>query len=348
MAKRVRVSDDNGVTWHTLPGNTAELSNEAGDIDDTIFGQDYKSSEAGLIGWQITANAFYKGFAGYIADIKKSGTSTAMTDEAMSVESGLIYQIDAASKQIWDRNVVLDIEDNNIDVAAADIEWVDYLFGRVKFVAGYVVAGPITVSGNYLPTANIGRANGFTLTQTAESVENTDYDTAQANGGYRTFQQGLKTVSLELMGIFALSNAFAEALQDREEIVVEINPDGNGRSVARGFFKYASQSQSGDVGALEEERVSLRLNVPDEENALLPFGWRHTNLTTLSVAVQKLLTAWTDGLGIDVQYLHDGQDGQRGDAYVTEMTLSSGLEEMNTFAVTLQGSGVPTPVNDLT
>jgi predicted secreted protein len=344
MAKRVRVSDDNGSTWHTLPGNTAELSNEAGDIDDTIFGQDYKSSEAGLIGWQVTANAFYKGFAGYIADIKKSGTSTPMTDEAMSVESGLIYQIDAASKQIWDRDVPLDVEGNNINIAASNIEWVDYLFGRIKFITGYTPVPPITVGGNYLPVANIGRANGFTLTQTAESVENTDYDTAQGNGGFRTFQQGLKTVSLELVGIFALSNAFAEALQDREELIIEINPDGAGRSVARGFFKFASQSQSGDVGALEEERVTLRLNVPDEEGILLPFGWRHTNLTTLSTAVQKLLTAWTGGSAVDVQYLHDGTAGQRGDAYVTEMTLSSGLEEMNTFAVTLQGSGAPTPV----
>lgn len=348
MAKRVRVSDDNGSTWYTLPGNTAEITNESGDIDDTIFGQAYKSSEQGLIGWQVTANAFYKGFAGYVADIKKIGVSTAMTDEAMSVESGLIYQIDAASKQIWDRNTALDIEDNNVNVDAADIEWVDYLFGRIKFVDGYTPAGAITVGGNYFPTANIGKANGFTLTQTAESIENTDFNTAQGNGGFRTFEQGLKTVALELEGIFTPDNGFVEALLAREDIIVEVNPDGQGRSVARGFFKYASQSQSGDVGALEEERVSLRLNVPDEENNLYPFAWRHSITTTLNQGVQLLLTAWQAGTVVDVQYLYDGFDGYRGDAYVTEMTLSSGLEEMNTFAVTLQGSGVPVPVNDLT
>lgn len=79
MAKVVQVSDDNGSTWYTLPGNGGEFSKESSSIDDTVFGQDYKSSEVGLIGWTVSAQAFYKGFAGYSADIKKAGSNTAFT-----------------------------------------------------------------------------------------------------------------------------------------------------------------------------------------------------------------------------------------------------------------------------
>lgn len=348
MAKRVRISDDAGSNWYTLPGASAQLTHDAGDITDTIFGYDYKSSEVGLIGWQITADALYKGFAGYVADIKAVGTATAMTGESTSVVSGLIYQIDSVSKQIWDRSQALTVKDAATPVSAANIEYIDYLFGIVKFVSGYTVNGSITIDGFYFPTASIGKANGFTLTQTAEAVENTTYDLAQANGGHRTFQAGLKTVSLELTGIYAASNGFIDDLVDREEVIVEINPDGNGYSVARGFFKYTAQSQQGDVGALEEERVTLMLQVPDDVPAVYaPFQWVHDPLTTLNYSVQAALTAWQAGSELLAQYLYDGTNGIEGTVIVTEVSLSSGLEEMNKFAVTLQGSGahVPEPIS---
>ena len=65
VAKRVRLSDDAGSNWYTLPGSTAELRNEAGEIPDTVFGQVFASAEVGLIEGMITSNALYKGFAGY-------------------------------------------------------------------------------------------------------------------------------------------------------------------------------------------------------------------------------------------------------------------------------------------
>ena len=67
MPKTVDLSDDNGVQWHSLPGGTGELTSEAASIDDTIFGQTYQSNQPGLIGWTVTANGLYKGFAGYVA-----------------------------------------------------------------------------------------------------------------------------------------------------------------------------------------------------------------------------------------------------------------------------------------
>src|SRR5690606_7274202 len=96
-AKAIRISA-NGSDWFTLPGNTGSFNTNGDEIDDTIFGQSYRSNESGLINWAVSANALFKGYAGYLAKILRTGTSTAMTDEGMSQEDGQVYVIDDASK----------------------------------------------------------------------------------------------------------------------------------------------------------------------------------------------------------------------------------------------------------
>lgn len=340
MAKRVRVSDDNGSTWHTLPGNTAELSFEAGDIEDTIFGQNYSSTQTGLIGWTISANGLYKGFAGYVATIMRAGTSTALTNEPMSKVSGQVYQVTDATKRVLNRAVPLTIKDKGVKVDAENIKAVDYLFGQVTFASGYVVTGPVTIaSGAYFPLQAVGCSNAFTLTQTANAIDNTCMDTAQTNKGYRTFEYGLKTVSLELQGIYKSANNFLQLLQNRAELIIEINPDGQGKVIARGFFKAMSTGQSGDVGDLEQETITFNLSVPDDDKVPYPFHWFIASDAALNVSVQKCLNAWEKNEYIQVAYLPDGDTGQQGKAVITDLTLTGGLEVMNEFTVNFQGSG---------
>ncbi len=343
MAKKVTVSTDAFVTNNTLPGNSAELSFEGGEIEDTIFGQDFGSNEIGLLGWSVSANGLYKGFAGYVATIKKPGTSTSMTTESMSVETGQIFQIDSVTKQIFDRATTMTIFDNAVD-ETANVEWIDYLFGRIKFLDAYSVNTPVTITGNYFPTVSVGTANEFTLTQTAEPIDSTDFATAQANSGHRTFIYGLKAVGLELSGIYALSNTFLADLIARNELIIEINPDGSDKSEARGFFKYINHSQSGDVGALELESLTMSLTVPDDTLSLVPFKWVHGGTTTLNISVQQCLNAWENATFLDIQYLEDGLVGEKGNALVTEVSLSGGLEAMNDFTINFQGTGITTTV----
>lgn len=339
MAKRIRVSDDAGSNWYTLPGNTGEMNNEAGALDDTIYGQDYASSQTGLIGWTISANGLYKGFAGYVATIKKSGTPTAMTDEPMSLVSGKTYKVTDASKSIWDHTDTYVIEDDSTPVSSSNIESIDHLFGQVTFISSYTPAGVITVTGDYLPMTVLGCSNSFTLTQTANPNDATCMDTAKANNGHRIFEYGLKTVNLELQGIYKSANNFLTLLQNRAEMVIEINPDGSSKSIARGFFKPMSTGQSGDVGDLEQETITFDLSVPDDSDVIVPFTWFHASDTTLSMAVRVCLNAWEDKEIIDVSYLPDGTNGHSGEAIVTDMTLSGGLEAMNEFTVNFQGVG---------
>lgn len=351
-AKLIQLSDDAKVSWETLPGNTGSFNNDAEQIDDTVFGQTFQSSEVGLIGWSVEANAFYKGFAGYIATILKQDTSTSMSTEAMSLVSGKTFQIDDETKEVFDREGgAFTVFDNAID-HNADVEVIDYLFGRVTFEDAYSVTTPITITGFFWTKAALGTANAFTLTQTADAIDKTDFATAQANAGLRTFQPGLRTVQLELSGFYSLANDFLADLKARKEVIIEINPDGVGTtgSKARGFFKIQTEGQAGDVGALEEETTIFNLTVPTDDGTTgievngptgpeFPFGWQHESTDPISEAIKIALIAWETETEIAVRYLGDGVAGIDGNCIITDITLSGGLSVMNEYSVTAQGTG---------
>lgn len=349
MAKVLRLSDDDGATYSTLPGSTAGFNSDAESQDDTVFGQTFRSQEVGMITWNMDGNAYFKGFAGYKAKIMQADVSTAMVDEAMEQETGQIYKVTAAAKDLLDRSVAITIEDAAVDVTD-QVEWIDYLFGRIKFLDGYIVNGAVTITGNYFTRNQLGKSNSYTLTMQAETKDESDYETAQANGGFRTYAPGLRTIEFETGGIFDAALGMLSELAGRGEVVVEFDAAGDGLSVARGFFKLNSVSQTGDVGAVEEEGLSGTLTVPDDEDMYTPFGWRHAATSTLNAAVKKALTAFIDETTLKAQYLPSGAtgqaplDGKEGEVIVTDISLSGALDAMNTFELTLTGTGAVTTV----
>jgi hypothetical protein len=340
MAKRVRISPDDGTTFYTFPGNTAELSREGQDLKDTIFGQNYESGMTGLFSGSISANGLYKGFAGYMAKIKRSGTSTTLTTEAMSLVAGKTYKVTDATKNVLNRAVTVTVFDNAVN-HTADVESIDFLHGRVTFASGYTVTGPVTITGAYFPMTQVASARTYNLTQTANAVDNSVFETVQANGGYRTFEAGLKTVKLSLGGVYNASNNFETLLASRAELMMEIDPAGNGKSIARGFFRPMSMSQSGDVGDLEEQTLDFTLAVPDQENVSTVFSWVHAADTTLNRSIREAILAWENDEETTVDYLPDGEAGFVAPAIVTDLSLSGGMEAMNEYTVKFQLSGAP-------
>ena len=344
--KVVAVSTDNGVTWLSLPGDGFELSHEGNEITDTILGQNYASAYTGLINWSVSGNVIYKGVAGYSLTIKKTGSSTAYADEPMSLVSGKTYKVTNAAKNVFDRQVALVFEDNGTPVLAADIESIDYLYGRVTFASSYTVTGPVTVaSGSYLPLAAVGKFKETSLTQSAEVIDDSYYQAVQANNGYVINNYGLKTVSLEASGILDTSEDFNALIKDREELIIEIRPAGNDLTIARGYFRAMTSNFSGDVGATEAESVMFTLNVPYSESAgaaIVPFKWLFDSSTTLTAAVRACINAWQNETNIKVRYSPEGVGGAReveGDAVVTEVSFSSSIEGNNEFSLTLSGAG---------
>jgi len=346
-AKSIAVSSDD-VTYHVLPGSSGDLNFEGASASDTTFGASFSSSQPTLVSWSASANAYYKGFAGYVANFKKSGTSTAVEGEAMSVVSGKTYKINDSNKNVWDRTATIKVYDGVTDVTDK-VESVDHLFGQITFLASYTVVGDVTVDVKYLPMSSVGTARDFSLTMNAESVDTTDFATAQANGGYNTFIPGLKTVSLDASGFYSATNAFKDLVTARNEMIVEINPDGSNKSVARGFFKAITTGQSGDVGGNEDETITFELSVPQPSstvtaNVVTPFKWVHDATTTLSQAVQVVLNGWQNSSKIYVKYLSDGVAGYKGEAVVTDCSMSSAVDGVAEFSISLQGSGTPSAV----
>ena len=340
-AKTISVRDVGATTWLDLPGNAGELSQEGNELTDTLFGQDFESSETGLINWSVSTDAMYRGFAGYVATIKRSGTSTSFTGETLSqVGTSNTYRIDDASNDFWYCQSSITILDNGATVADADIDHIDYIFGQVVFDSGYTVTGPVTADGNFLPQNDFGRAQTFEITQSGEAFDNTTLSKAQANGGYNEFRPGLLTTGLSLSGFYDTSSDFLSLLSDRERIIIEIVPDGNDKSRCRGIFKVNSDSLSGDVGDDEEESADFVLAVPN--NVARPFGWEHETDTTLAESVQTVMDAWENKNNIEIKYQPEGSDGMEGEAVVTDISLSGGVSEMNEFSVDLQGTGTLT------
>lgn len=350
-AKKIQISNDAESTWDDLPGSEGNFTVNGEPIEDTILGQNWNSALTGLVEWSVTSNGIFKGFAGYLAELKKPGTPTAAAGEACAQESGQIYAITDQTKAIWDRSVAVVVLDNAVD-RTANVESIDYLFGRVTFEDGFSVVEPVTVDVTYLPLVAIGKGTTYTLNMTANAIDDTDFTTAQANSGSKTFSPGLRSVAFQLQGIFDATENAKTDLTDRSELIIEIDPAGDGSSIARGFFRIVGTSQGGAVGALEDETIDFMLNVPFEEGPAveIPFGWKHV-ATTLSEALQSAIASFMTELNTyDVQYLPTGVEGEsplngiKGNMMITDLSLSGGLNNMNEFTVTMQGTGAFTEV----
>lgn len=208
------------------------------------------------------------GSPGWRATIRRSGTPTEFTDEPALLVSGLTYQIADPAKQVWDRETPVVVKDNGVEVDPGDIEFVDYLFGKVTFASGYTPTGPITVSGKYLPMLTVAGANSYTLNQTVDVLDDTDFEHAKSTG-YRSRVAGLHDVSLTVSRWDDMTKHFFEAASNGEAVVAEVTP-GGGTIRFRGFMLVETANRSGDVASLESEEVTLTL---DGDGAGKAFSW---------------------------------------------------------------------------
>lgn len=197
--------------------------------------------------------------ASYNTILKKSGTATAFTGEAMTGTGAGPYQMNTAAKRVLDRTTVPTFYDDGTPIVAGDIASIDYMFGKVTFTGAKT--GPITVDGKYMPMTAIAQARGYSLSRARELLD----DSAFESDGYRTHTVGLKDISITIA-----RNALADDVGNTWQefmtlmaagtpIVIEIQPGGTG-SLHRGWFRVESTNQGGDVAALETEDLSFKLD----------------------------------------------------------------------------------------
>jgi hypothetical protein len=342
-AKIFEVSPD-GTNWAVMPGNDASVDLEGEDLDTTVFGSDFSSSITGIINHSFSGNAMFRETAGYNGRIRKEGDAVAFTDEATTA-NGDWYEITDRTKSLFDYNTEVVVEDDATPVADADIEEIDYLHGRVKFVDAYTVTGPITLSGDYKPLSTFGCFNSLDLTQSSETIETGCFETVGANGGYQTYKPTLRDVSIDAEGFYQTSSDFASQLQNRERFIIEIDIEGDGENLARGYFRIGTDGYSGGPGGDETESVSFSLFVPE---GVKPFSWRFGANTKAPQGLIWTIEAWENKTNLHYRYFPEGRDnkGFEAESVVTDCSISTAVDALAEASVSGQGTGAFTILND--
>ena len=210
------------------------------------------------------------GTAGYNTVVKRTGTTTNFTGESMSATSVTNqYQIDDASKEVWDRSVSLTFYEDASPIPDSDIERINYVFGKVTFTTAKT--GAITVDGAYFPTQALSGASSYSIDQSVNLEDRTDFENAKTNNSFRTYQPTLFDVSVSVTRFDDLSNLYHAEWDAGDPLVVEIQPGGGTNDVFRSYVLIESANKSGDIEALEEEDISFQL---DNTQDGLAWGWR--------------------------------------------------------------------------
>lgn len=197
------------------------------------------------------------GAPGYLASIKKSGTSTPFSDEGMTNTTGNVWQITDSAKEVFDRDTLPDFFDNGVPIPTNDIVKIDYLYGRVTFTG--IKTGPITVDGDFFPMTEVAGAKDAALNRTSAIHDDTD----TSNQGAHTKISGLHDISLTLGRWDDVSHSFTDIINNRVPVVIEYAPSPS--KSYRGWFVAESSGQTLDLDALLEESISFQLDGDDEE-----------------------------------------------------------------------------------
>lgn len=257
------------------------------------------------------------GIAGYKTRIKLGGPITPFTDQTVTYDGTTsIYQIASSYMRVWnpdtniqgiklDGDLVIEVDENfdTVDPASwikptiADIESINLLFGKVKFVDTYANdpadAGGVRISGEYIPITEgdqyidgdptyggaewedmrVAYCDSYDLTFECTVLDKTGYKEAQITNGHRHRDMGLLDSNASLTGFGHLSQKVTDALYDRDTMLIEVIP-GNGSEIYRGWYVVESESLSGGVDDLENGDLSFQLDTQFPEDKFhVSMGW---------------------------------------------------------------------------
>lgn len=324
-------------SWLDFPSPSASLEQTSEQAGTTIFGSGgFESNLPTIFSHTLSGSGYLRETAGYNATLKRAGTPVDFTGEAMTqVGSTTTYRITDATKNLWNprSGVVVYV---GASVQDEDTYTVDYMFGRVTFNTAPV--GAVTVDGQSMPTAAFASANSIDITQSAATSDITTFQLAQAENGYASYRPELLTVSMELSGFYNATANLYEVLNERNELVIEIDWTGDGGFISRGIFRVTDLSNSGDVGQVEDESVSFTISSIE---GVTPYSFQFTANAQASDAFQLIANAWINREYIGFRYAPEGLSNPyfSGRACVSDASISTSVSGIGELSVDLQGSG---------
>lgn len=221
----------------------------------------------------------------YRISLRRAGTPTAFTDEAMSTiatastAQASAFQISSTVRDVWDRGSTVTFytsSGSTTPISSTDIHNINYLFGRVYFKSTH---SAVYTTGTYIPMTDIAGANSFTLSMVQDILDDTEFGST----GFRSKAPGLADVQLAVTRWDSLNTFFDDLLigstgayTTGSTLVAELqtDPDNSG-PIARGWFKLETHNRSGDVASLETAEVNLALADigADDSTFTKTFSW---------------------------------------------------------------------------
>lgn len=186
---------------------------------------------------------------GYNVEVLSASTGVAMTAEATTTSDNQSYQITNTSKQILDLNTAVVVDDGG--TPTTESYTVDYLNGIVTF--GTVDAGRvITIDGAYLVPSTVATADSFTVSITADALNNTPFNTR-----FMTFQQGLASGTMNLGRFHVADSLFINDILNNKYKIIKINVNATYSIKAYGLL--TSDDTSADVADLIKESMTYQI-----------------------------------------------------------------------------------------
>ena len=192
--------------------------------------------------------------AGYVAQVRVTGTATIMTGEAMG-GAGVTYQITAADRRIVDPATAITIK---VGGAAQDPSTYsfDYLTGTVVFSGA--PGAVVTIDGKFLPNRLITQAYEMDVSLSRNLAESTVFlseftqrtpTLGDISGSFSCYDSGLTTYT---------DVDLAQILVDGTAKVVEM--DWNGTNVLKFFANFESVEASMAVDGVQTMSTSFSMS----------------------------------------------------------------------------------------
>jgi hypothetical protein len=183
----------------------------------------------------------------------QTGSPVAFTNEATTTSDRLTYRISNRAKRYFDRNTSIVVRVNGNVITSGYT--VNYLLGAVTFSTQMATTDTVTISGAYIPVAEVGQGYEWSLEISANEVDATDFSSAD-------FKSSV-IIDKEATAKFSWwwgDEAFFNALNSQSSVIISLFTDDT-TSLAR-YDCYAipvASSVNADANELITEEIEFKV-----------------------------------------------------------------------------------------
>jgi len=200
--------------------------------------------------------------AGHKCKVRTSGTAVTLTDEPTTANGTYdVYQITDPAKQVLDPFEPITVNVNGFPASGYTI---DRLFGKVIFDTPLQPTDVVTVSGKYLPMADVVEAYQFTFTASRTNLDRTRFQHTNMERA-----PGLRDATGSV-GIWHTSTKeFWDELNQGNQIVIEVQV--NNQVAARAWARPSTDETTAAVDGVVEESFEWE-GTQDQDGRMVSFG----------------------------------------------------------------------------